>query len=126
MPERDPSLHILQHALGMDDYGQLPKGEYRNHYCTESDSADWAMCMAHVEAGRMTRHGPSQLYGGNTSYCFVVTDAGRAFVREHSPKPPKVSRAKQRYLEWLAASDAWPDLTFADYLKGARPWEKRP
>lgn len=115
MADRDTSLHILQHALGMDEYGQGTP--YRNHYVmSESDGSDWALCMEHVQAGRMTRHGPSDLYGGATSYCFVVTDAGREYVREHSPTPPKVSRGRQRCLEWLRISDV-RDVSFGEWLK---------
>lgn len=37
MAERDPALHILQHALGLDDHGlgrdgRSPFNTYRNHY----------------------------------------------------------------------------------------------
>lgn len=129
---RDESLHILQHALGLDDYGRSKHNGRRSHSASIpattddcyrnrfviSDACDgWDLCQAHVEAGRMTKHGPSQLFGGPTSYCFCVTEAGLAFVREHSPKPPKVSRAKERYLDWLEIADLDPDLTFGQFLK---------
>jgi hypothetical protein len=112
MAERDPSLHILQHALGLDDYGQ--GDTYRNRYVVGPDCDSWDLCMAHREAGRMLRHGPSDLFGGSTSYCFTVTETGKAYVREHSPKPPKVSRAKARYRAWLKVGDL---ISFGDWLK---------
>jgi hypothetical protein len=112
--ERDPSLHVLQHALGMDDYGRQPDGDYRNHYVTDEGCDGWDLCMAHVDAGRMRRHGPRDLFGGPTSYCFVVTEAGREFVREHSPKPPKVSRSKARYRRWLESE---VDMSFGQWVK---------
>lgn len=110
---RDESLHILQHALGLDDYGQGTA--YRNHYVADDGHDNWSLLMAHVEAGRMWRAEPSELFGGG--YCFVVTDAGRDYVREHSPKPPKVSRAKARYREWLKVGDL---ISFGDWLKSGR------
>jgi hypothetical protein len=115
--ERDPSLHVLQHALGVDDYGQ--GNPYRNHFVTGPGCDNWGLCTAHVEAGRMVRHEPRAIVGGADSYCFVVTEAGRAFVREHSPKPPKISRAKARYRAWLRSN---LDTTFGEWLKrgGAR------
>ena len=90
---RDESLRILQHALGLDEYGldlsgRSPAEHHRNYTVAEPGSYEWGLCVAHVDAGRMTRHGPSSLYGGNGSYCFVVTAPGIAYVREHSPKPP--------------------------------------
>ncbi len=111
-------LSILQHAIGADSYGRVERGERRNHYVqAESDGGlEWAACMEMVDTGLMRRHGPSELYGGPDSYCFVVTEAGREYVREHSPEAPKVSRGKRRYLEWLEVSDATNE-TFGEWLR---------
>jgi hypothetical protein len=114
---RDPSLHILQHALGLDDYGQ---GEpYRNHFVTGPECSDWPLCMAHFEAGRMERHEPRPIFGGGDHYCFTVTAAGKAFVAERSPAPRKQTRAQQRYSAYLRSGC---DMDFGDWLKqgGAR------
>lgn len=121
MADRDPSLHILQHALGLDDYGRDHKGRipadvtepYRNRFVTSDGGKDWETCIAHAEAGRMERHGPGPLFGGQTSYCFCVTDAGLAFVREHSPRPPKRTRAQKRYAAYLEADSG---LSFREWL----------
>jgi hypothetical protein len=118
---RDESLHILQHALGLDEYGRDSKGRfpasveepYRNRYVVGPDSDAWALCMEHVEAGRMTRHDECRSWTGGMS-CFCVTAAGLAFVREHSPRPPKRTRAQQRYEEYL---DADSSLSFGEWLK---------
>jgi hypothetical protein len=115
---RDQSLHILQHALGLDDYGQGRM--YRNRYVIGEGGDTWDLWMAHVEAGRAVRHEPRAIFGGDDSYCFMVTEAGKAFVREHSPKPPKVSPAKQRYLNWLRVADCYPDMSFGDWLKARK------
>lgn len=113
MLTRDPALHILQHALGLDDYGQ--GNAYRNHYVANVDGDSYALCMTHVEAGRMTKHGPSEMYGGGWSYCFVVTEAGRKYVREHSPRPPKLTRSQRRYREFLHADSG---MSFGEWLRG--------
>lgn len=109
---RDPSLHVLQHAVGLDDYGR--GRDYRNHFCTEEGTVDWPLCMAHVAAGRMERHGPDAVYGGSKSYCFFVTKAGRRFISEQSPPPPRQTRSQQRYQRFLNADSG---LTFFEWLK---------
>lgn len=87
---RDPYLHVLQHALGIDEYG---RGEsYRNSYVASEGHHSWALLIDLEAAGFMVRCGPHDLFGGG--YRFMVTEAGRAYVREHSPKPPK--RARRR------------------------------
>lgn len=114
---RDQSLHILQHALGLDDYGQ--GNAYRNHYVASEDCDGWDLCQAHVAAGRMTMRGPHDLYGGNDSYCFHVTDSGREYVRTNSQKPPKLSRSKQRYQRWLNVNDA-TGQSFGEWLRSSQ------
>jgi len=128
---RDPSLHVLQHALGLDDYGQgrydkkqTAFDSYRNRYITEPECDGWDLRMAHVEAGRMVRHEPREIFGGPTSYCFCVTDAGKAFVISNSQKPPKVSRGRRRYLEWLEVSAAY-DISFGEWLRRGCTLEDR-
>lgn len=123
MSDRDPSLHILQHALGLDDYGRDERGRmpadveqpYRNRYVVGEDCDSWKLCMEHVEACRMTRHDECRPWTGGMS-CFCVTEAGLTFIREQSPKPPKVSRDKQRYLDWLDEADATGER-FGEWLK---------
>ena len=113
--KRDASLHILQHALGLDDYGRGKA--YRNHFVTGPECDNWDLCMGHVEAGRMERHEPRTIFGGGAHCCFTVTEAGRDHVRSTSPKPPKRSRSKRRYEAWL---DADSGLTFFEWLKAKR------
>lgn len=110
--ERDPTLHILQHALGLDDYGQGTY--YRNRYVATADSEDFRRCQGHVAAGRMVRHGPSDLFGGGQSYCFVVTDAGKRYVKEQSPSPPRLTRSQKRYREYLLMDSG---LKFGEWLR---------
>ena len=111
--KRDESLLVLQHALGLDDYGRGKS--FRNHYVAGEGCDSWGLLMEHVASGRMTRRWPNDLYGGGTSYCFTVTDAGREYVRTHSPQPPKQTRAQKRYQAFL---DADCGLTFFEWIKG--------
>jgi len=104
-------LAILQHALGRDQYGHGT--DYRNHFVAGGD--DLALCRDAVTQGLMVEHAARAISGGDP--IFTVTDAGKAYIAEHSPKPPKVSRGKARYLKWLEVSECYPDMTFGDWLK---------
>lgn len=123
MTDRNPSLHILQHALGLDDYGRDERGRipadveqpYRNRYVVGEDGDAWKLCLEHVEAGRMTRHDEVRSWTGGMS-CFCVTASGLEYIRANSPRPPKVSRGQQRYLEWLDETDATNEK-FGAWLK---------
>lgn len=103
-------LEILQHALGVDQYGRGPM--YRNHFCAgESDEPD---CRELVALGLMKEHArTSWLPYFNCS----VTEEGQRVVREESPKPPKLTRSQRRYQRFL---DADTGHSFGDYLKGWR------
>lgn len=108
-------LHILQHALGRDEYGIQRKNggeDYRNHFVAGGD--DVATCREAVSLGLMVEHPSSDISGGMA--WFHVTDAGMAYITEHSPKPPKLTRGQRRYQRYL---DADCGLTFREWLKGA-------
>lgn len=106
-------LHILQHSLGLDEYGR-GRG-YRNHYAIGSESDRFEDCQALAAAGLMKDHGKLSMWGG--MHGFTVTDAGKEAIRQHSPTPPKISRARARYLQFL---DADSDCSFGEWLK--RKW----
>lgn len=109
-------LHILQHALGRDEYGQRRDrsraDDYRNHYCAGDN--DLSMCREAVAQGLMVEHAPREISGGCP--IFTVTDKGKAHIAEHSPAPPKLSPGKARYLRWLHLRDVL-DLSFGEWLK---------
>ncbi len=103
-------LHILQHSLGLDQYG---RGQwYRNHFVTGPDGTDFADCRALVACGLMTDHGPQELAGG--MHCFSVTELGMTIVREFSPLPPKLTRSQRRYEEFLKADCG---MKFGEWLR---------
>lgn len=102
-------LSVLQHALGLDEYGR--GSMYRNHFVTGEGSSDWPFCLDAVARGLMSRR-ESSLCGGDS--LFIVTDAGKQFAGTESPPPPKLSRSQQRYARYL---DADSGLSFGDWLK---------
>jgi len=115
-------LHILQHALGVDQYGRGRR--FRRHFVTGPGSDDYDACMSLVGKGLMTHQPGNVLTGGDDA--FLVTEAGQRFVTEHSPAPPKLSRSKRRYQDYL---DADCGVSFREWLKGgwykpesALPW----
>jgi hypothetical protein len=117
----DPArgLHILQHSLGVDKHGQ--GRQYRNHFVTGEGSIDHPDCSALVRAGLMTRQKGGALTGGDDA--FFVTDAGKLYVAENSPPPPKLTRSQQRYRDWLRVSDATGEsfIEFCRRKTGGRP-----
>lgn len=112
-------LDILQHALGRDEYGRRKTGRtenYRNHFCAGAD--DLPVCREAAALGLMTEHPASAISGGDP--IFTVTPAGRAYITEHSPAPPKVSRSKARYLRWLGGYGDM-GVSFGEWLKAGAP-----
>ncbi|PSS62488.1 hypothetical protein C6558_21050 [Ensifer sp. NM-2] len=103
-------LHILQHSLGLDEFGR--GSMCRNRFVTGEGSIDHPLCMELVKLGHMTRIANVEMFGG--SDCFTVTEAGKIAAVANSPAPPKVSRSKQRYLDYLAFDSS---MTFIEYCK---------
>jgi hypothetical protein len=104
-------LEILQHALGVDQYGQTPKGftpYARNHFC--AGGADEVICRELVALGYMQQHRTTELY---PYFNCSVTEAGKKAMREESPAPPKLTRSQQRYRDFL---DADLGCTFREWL----------
>lgn len=108
-------LHIMQHAMGMDEYGRFIRGDYRNHYVIGAGAPAHDECMALVAEGLMVRHAATELTGGMD--CFVVTDAGRRWVQNNSPAPPKLTRSQKRYLRFL---DEDSGLRFGEWLRSLK------
>ena len=114
-------LHILQHSLGVDQYGQGK--QYRNHFATEPGSKDFPQCQQLVDLGLMEDLGKNAIWGG--MHCFVVTPKGIDSVALESPSPPKISRSKKRYQEYSRLADCFE--CFKDFLlyDAERQREKR-
>ena len=106
-------LHILQHALGVDQFGQ---GEqYRNHFVTGDGSVDHPFCMAAVVRGLMVRRPGSPLTGGDD--LFLVTEAGRQWMAQNSPPAPKLTRSQRRYRNWIDSGAADCGVPFGEFIR---------
>ena len=103
-------LHILQHSIGVDKFGQ--GRAYRNHYVIGADCDGFEDCKVLVALGMMDEHPPRELTG--MMYCFTVTQAGRQAVKDQSPKPPKLTRSQQRYRNYVQADC---NMSFHEWLR---------
>lgn len=106
-------LEILQHALGVDEYGRTPKGftpYTRNHFC--AGVGDEPDCRELLALGFMAEHERTRwLPYLNCS----VTVVGIKAMHAESPRAPKVTAAAMRYQEFLDYSDV-ADCTFREWL----------
>lgn len=109
----DAQLQILRHALGVGAGGWELSN--RNHFVTGEGGADHRHCMALVARGFMVQRAGNAITGGDD--LFMVTDAGRAALQEHTPPPPKLTRSQQRYQQFLRYDGG---VTFGEYLRGWR------
>jgi len=100
-------LDILQHSLGLDQYGRGTG--YRNHFC--SGGEDEFICRELVAEGLMHECPVCDIVPGYNCY---VTEAGKKAIREHSPAPPKLTRSQKRYQRFL---DADCGLSFKEWLQ---------
>lgn len=106
-------LEILQHTLGVDEYGRTPKGYTpytRNHFCAgKGDEPD---CRELVALGYIAEHKRTEwLPYFNCS----VTDAGKKAMHAASPVPPKLTRSQRRYREFLESDTGY---SFIEWLRG--------
>lgn len=102
-------LEILQHSLGVDEYGRGQ--QYRNFFCAGEGDED--VCRELIALGFMRQHRTTEVYPYlNCS----VTNEGRRAMFACSPKPPRLTRAQRRYQEWLRIADVY-DITFGEWLK---------
>lgn len=110
-------LEIIQHSLGCDQYGQSKAyrdendgtfGYYRNRYVC----GPMPDLQALVALGLMKDHGPQAIAA--SMHCYSVTREGVAAMKQHSPKPPVLTRNQKRYREFLDSDCGW---TFGEFLK---------
>jgi hypothetical protein len=92
-------LQILQHALGVDEYGR--GDQYRNHFC--AGGADVLICRELVSLGYMEEWPKVEWI---PYFMFSVMESGKAAMLAASQQPPKSSRGQKRYLEFLNWKDA--------------------
>lgn len=107
-------LHVLQHTLGVNKYGQGT--QYRNHFCCAPGYSDYETCYSLAKQGYMIHRGSSILPERNVF--FHATPEGRAAMARDSPEPPKLTRSQRRYQQYhnSGAADAY-GWNFGDWLK---------
>lgn len=121
-------LGILQHTLGLDEFGEGRK--YRNHFVSGNGSEDDLKCREAVRLGLMKSitENISEVMRGQGSSVYKVTRDGENYISEHSKKKPKVSKSKQRYKRFLEYGDMFD--SFRDFLKWdaepERSWNNQP
>lgn len=103
-------LEIILHSLGLDQYGQ--GSMYRNRYVIGPSCDGYEECRCLYGAGMMKDHGACSWMNG--MHTFSVTEEGIKAMRAQVPKPPKLSRSKQRYRAWLKVADC--GMTFKEYM----------
>lgn len=110
-------LHILQHALGVDQYGQ--GWQCRSHFVTGPGSDYFNGCLKLVSQGLMVDRGPQ--HAMRNDHFFEVTDAGRVAMKNNCPAPPRLTASKKRYQQF---QDADCGRSFREWLgidRKARP-----
>lgn len=105
----EKKLHILQHSLGLDEFGQGQ--QYRNHFVTGEGSKDFAACKEMVADGFMTER--ADPFGGG-DIVFNVTTKGIDYVKINSPTHPKLTRGQKRYQDWLNEDG---NMKFGEWLR---------
>lgn len=104
----DKDLHILQHSLGVDDYGRGK--QYRNYFAASVGSSNFVACCR-LQAKRLMAYRESDV---STLAYFYVTELGKKFVAENSPAPQKLTRGQKRYQDFL---DADSGMKFGEWLR---------
>jgi len=102
-------LEILQHSLGVDQYGRGQ--QHRNHFCAGED--DEPTCRELVGMGFMETFQREWL----PYYNCTVTREGKAAMFAQSPKPPKLTRSQQRYRRFLNADTG---ASFGEWIRSER------
>lgn len=103
-------IHILQHSLGLSKRHDKP---YRNYYAVGTSSDCIRDLETLVSKGLMANGGKSPVNSEMVYY--YVTDQGRKVAFDNLPKDTRTPGQK-RYERFLYACDAFPDLTFKEFL----------
>lgn len=112
-----PLRDIIQHALGVDQYGNHVSCGSRNYFMVPSNTPDGLLCEILVAYGLMNRQAnfPSELFGGDEKY--TVTENGKRIFFSGCPAAPKLTSSQRRYQAYL---DSDSGLTFFEWLKGRK------
>ena len=103
----DEQLRTLRHMLGIDDPWMRRPMPTRDYYCANP---------ANLELHELQRLGAVRLYRVSDSYeWFTTTDTGRAAAMA-SHRNIRKGKGARIYRTFLDVRDAWPDLTFKQFL----------
>lgn len=92
----DPALlGILQHSLGVDEYGQ--GNQYRNHYV--AGGIDVERCRQLVDLGYMKERPASAISGGDPWFSVTAAGVGAVAVLSPPAPPPKKRTQWDEYLD---------------------------
>lgn len=103
----DEQLRILRHMLGIDLPREREPEPYRDYYCASRGDAELAE-LARLGAVRLFRQ--CEHYDW---YCTTETGRAAAIASHRRIRYPKPRRV---YCKFLQVSDAFPDLTFREFL----------
>jgi len=106
----DKKVHILRHALGINDDGH--GNEYRNYFTSGPDCDNFAMLREMVAAGLMVERSSDMLGSLSVFHC---TENGKELARRDVVPAQKLTRSQKRYRAFLASPTAAP---FGDWLRG--------
>ena len=105
-------LEILLHSLGLRD--PMIEESYRNYFVAGPGHDDLLRLLDLCWKGLMKEHpGPGPGFLNKDDRFFRATPLGIAVALKHRPK---ITRAQCRYLRFLSVAEAWPDLTFREFL----------
>lgn len=112
----DAECSVLRHMLGIDKPEEQHPKAYRDYFCANPDDPQ----LMAMECRRLV-----ECYSSHGGYVWYrCTDAGRAAAfRSH--KATRYPKSKRVYLRFLRISDAYPDLTFKEFLSSKRFAEAR-
>lgn len=109
----DPVMEILLHALGLQS-PFFAGDRYRNHYVAQ----DGHPLLERMVAARLMERGRTMNgQDEDRDRVYFVSAGGVAVVNAFVRTVPRETRDQKRYSRWLRASDAYPDLSFKEWLK---------
>jgi hypothetical protein len=108
----NPDYRVLRHSLGISDH-RTPE-PYRNHFVASDGHHDMEAIERLCCSGLM-EEGKTPSFIGDDQRVFYVTDKGKEVAIETRPKPPKMSRSKERYQRYLEYGDSFD--SFLDFCR---------
>jgi hypothetical protein len=113
MGSSDNKLHIVLHALGLDRDDIVEP--YRNHFVAGDGHSDMPEILELVAMGMMEEF-PTPKCFDSKDRLFSVTKTGREWAIINRPRRPARTKSQRRYTTFLEIADAYPSLTFRQFL----------